>query len=133
VRKITRDSVDAFLNGRNFKRANMSVEHATFDHMSPVTVMCLHGHAIARKVTVSSGGFGVEESVQIRVLDCGYQTVTTKERINGLLSLLTNGRFGVYQKDFTWYLHDRIDNHVSRWTGGACFNERGEYLHPIDA
>lgn len=88
MRQITRDSVNAFINGKKFKRQNMEVcEDGGY------TVMKLHGHIIARY----SNRYGYELS------DCGYQSNTTKERLNGLIEILGFSRSKIYQKNWAWY------------------------------
>ncbi len=89
MRKITRDAVNAFRNNEKFRRDNTEVRADDNG-----TVLFLHGHCIAMR----------DRTGILKVRDAGWQTPTTKERLNGLLS--TMGCQGVYQKDFTWYWDD---------------------------
>lgn len=86
MRKITRDAVDAFLNGREFRQGNMRVENDK---------MYLHGNIIA----------WIDCNNYLWICDGGYQTVTTKERLNALPNV------SIKQKSFTWYLNGE------RWDG----------------
>ena len=90
MRKITRDAVDAFMRRESFKRSNTQVAvHPT------VTRLLLHGHLIA---TIDLMG-------NIKVTNAGYQTNTTKERLNGIPTV------SVVQKNFQWYLNG------TKWDG----------------
>lgn len=84
MRKITRDSVNAFLNRQTFKRQNMEV--TSFDNSF---YLKLHGNTIA--VLHGDG--------TLMITDAGWQTNTTKERLNGLPNV------NIHQKNFVWYLN----------------------------
>ena len=91
MQQITRDSVDAFLNGRKFKRGNMMVENDK---------MYLHGNIIA---WIDINGY-------LWICDGGgWQTVTTKDRLNALPNV------SIQQKKFVWYLNgERWDGNKTR-------------------
>ena len=91
MRKITRESVEAFLNGDIFNKANMEVYVSDFE-----CSLKLHGNIIARRA------FGFP----MRVTFAGWQTPTTKERLNGLAELM-NGTRPFYQKAGQLYFNDR--------------------------
>ena len=84
MRKITIDSVNAFLNRQTFKRQNMEV--TSFDNSF---YLKLHGNTIA--VLHGDG--------TLMITDAGWQTNTTKERLNGLPNV------NIHQKNFIWYLN----------------------------
>ena len=86
MRKIESEMNAAVLSRTNFSKANTSV--SINDRIANVY---LHGNLIAR----------VGDSF-VQILDGGWQSVTTKSRLNALLSAVTNDG-GVFQKDFTWY------------------------------
>ena len=48
-------------------------------------------------------------SMDLRIFDGGWQSVTTKSRLNALLDEFANGD-RVIQKDFQWYLVSNLDN-----------------------
>ena len=87
MRKIERDMNRAIRTGRNFSSSNTTVKHG-WDNEADVY---LHGNHIA---TVKSNS--------IIIKDGGWQSNTTKSRLNALLSAVTHDG-GVFQKDFTWY------------------------------
>tara|TARA_R100000654_G_scaffold74917_1_gene110529 strand:- start:292 stop:585 length:294 start_codon:yes stop_codon:yes gene_type:complete len=84
MRKITIDSVNAFLNRQTFKRQNMEV--TSFDNSF---YLKLHGNTIA--VLHGDG--------TLMITDAGWKTNTTKERLNGLPNV------NIHQKNFVWYLN----------------------------
>lgn len=88
MRQITRDAVQAFRNWEKFNRGNTAVIPGVNG-----AVMTLHGNPIA------ASQYG-----EIHVTSAGWETPTTKERLNGILSAI--GCQGIYQKDFTWYWDD---------------------------
>ena len=60
----------------------------------------LHGNHIARLCKIS---------MDLRIFDGGWQSNTTKSRLNALLDEFGGGD-RVIQKDFTWYLVSNLDN-----------------------
>ena len=83
-RKITQESVSAFLAGRKFNKGNMSVEVE-----SGYTKLKLHGNTIA---TIDALGV-------MSVSNAGWASNTTKERLNGLPGVSVN------QKNWEWFLN----------------------------
>lgn len=76
MRKITRQAAEAFRDGRKFSQGNTTVTGYTVDG-TQCARMYLHGNEIAFK-------FGKE----ILLTLAGWPTVTTRERLNGLLETL---------------------------------------------
>ena len=95
MRKITRDALAAFVEGVPFNRDNTSVTHCKD---TGVTCLLLHGNKIARWNT-----FGYYATLEI--CDGGWQTVTTKERLNGITGV------SITQKNWVWYLNG------AEWSG----------------
>ena len=60
----------------------------------------LHGNHIATLCKIS---------MDLRLFDGGWQSNTTKSRLNALLDEFGGGD-RVIQKDFTWYLVSNLDN-----------------------
>jgi hypothetical protein len=79
MRKITKESVNAFLNREKFNKANMSV---TLDQGN--VYLRLHGNCIA----------GLAEDGTISISTCGWNTPTTKERLNALPNVRVNTKAG---------------------------------------
>ncbi len=86
MRKITRESVDAFLNARPFKKSNMKIEV-----LPNVTVMMLHGNEIAYRYN--------DPQKTLEITNAGWRSNTTKERLNGLPGVSVN------QHKWNWHLN----------------------------
>ena len=108
MRKITIQSVDAFVNGYRFNQGNTTVAGCGADEIR-VWYFKLHNNVIAKKHVFVN---------ELRVTDAGWQTVTTKERLNGVLDRLTFG-WSLFQKKGEWYLTD--GDVTVQWTGSATF------------
>jgi hypothetical protein len=88
MRKITKESVNAFLNREKFNKAKMSV---TLDQGN--VYLRLHGNCIA----------GLAEDGTISISTCGWNTPTTKERLNGLPNVRVNTKAGqLYLNGVEW-------------------------------
>lgn len=87
MRKITEQAIDAFLNYRRFKKGNTEV--------TSLGSMFLFGNQIAWH----------DAKGRRWISNCGYKTVTTKERLNGLPHV------NIIQKQGTWFLNGQ------RWDG----------------
>mgnify|MGYP003306374925 CR=1 FL=1 len=83
MRKITRQACQAFENGKNFTSNNTVVKAE-----NNVVSMYLWGNEIAKK-----------ENGKLYINLCGYNTNTTRERLNGLSGVSVN------QRNFTPYLN----------------------------
>jgi len=87
MRKVTRETVEAFFYGHDRYIGNSRV--ITVDGVSRYY---LHGHNIAELD---------RENGDLYLSDCGWQTPTTKDRLNALLDWAGIDR--IYQKRFQWY------------------------------
>ena len=68
----------------------------------------LHGNHIASLCKIS---------MDLRIFDGGWQSNTTKSRLNALLEEFADS-YRVIQKDFTWYVVDSYDNsRKAFWSG----------------
>ena len=90
MRKIEQQMNAAISNNKNWQSANTAV---TFDEESNVSTVFLHGNKIAE----------VGDTF-IRLFDGGWQSNTTKSRLNAILS--EHGDVGdrVFQKAFDWFV-----------------------------
>ena len=100
MRKIERQMNEAILNRKDFFSSNTSVEN----YVNNITgakeaVVKLHGNHIAT----------VGDTLQI--CDAGWQTVTTKSRLNALCNEFAEGCF-VFQKNYEWFLGDTDGNKI---------------------
>lgn len=94
MRKVTRDASQAFINGTPFKSGNTQVR-VSDGHIS----LQLHGHTIATR----PHGRPLGETV---LSLCGWNTPTTRERLNGLLVLLGRPDLAFVQRNFCAYIED---------------------------
>jgi hypothetical protein len=90
MRQITIESVNAFNEGRPFNKSNTQVTV-----YNEKTCLWLFGNCIATK-----------ENGVLKITNCGWPTVTTKERLNGLDGVSIN------QSKGQWYLNGE------KWDGG---------------
>jgi len=97
MRKVTNDSVNAFMNDKAFKQGNTKVEVEDGE-----TSLYLFGNKIARK-----NGNVVE------INNCNYETNTTKERLNGVIDEVGGDR--IYQSGFCWYWKEGNPFIGGRW------------------
>ena len=92
MRKIERQMNFAISNKGDWKNSNTRVEYNEFTNCSNVF---LHGHNIA---TVDHG------TNSVKLSSCGWETVTTKSRLNAILQEVKTG-FSIFQKQFEWFLN----------------------------
>ena len=78
MRKITSNAIAAFNSARNFKDGNTEVQSG-----DGITHLLLHGNAIARK-----------DSTGLSINLCGWNTPTTRERLNGLPNVSVSTKKG---------------------------------------
>ena len=90
MRKIEKQMCAAVQSNKNWTNANTTV---TFDAESGISTVYLHGNKIAE---VSDN--------DMTIFDGGYQSVTTKSRLNALCTEFCVDGEGVFQKDFAWYV-----------------------------
>ena len=90
MRKIEEKMIAAIINRKNWVCDNTMVE-IDGDEI----IVKLHFHTIA-KISKNS----------IQISSCGYETKTTKSRLNAILSYFGKGR--IYQQDFVWYINNEL-------------------------
>ena len=90
MRKIEQQMCDAVQSNKDWKCKNTSVH---FDPETGVSIVRLHGNKIAE---VSDN--------DMTIFDGGWQTTTTKSRLNALCDYFCISGEGVFQKDFAWYV-----------------------------
>ena len=114
MRKITRLAARAFIEGRSFRKDNTSVTYKA-DVLDPLCVnmqLRLHDNLIAEWIDVA-----LPHSMNLRITLAGWPTVTTRERLNGLLTELGK-REGVWQHKHEQYYGTHEDSRVidsSEW------------------
>ena len=96
MRKIESNMNDAIKANKNWSNANTSV--ITEDGVSEVR---LHGNLIAK----------VGDDF-VTIFDGGYQSNTTKSRLNAIINEFCNGMTdGVHQSNFAWFIRDNNVTH----------------------
>lgn len=101
MRKVERDMLKAIRSLRNWKSGNTEVRITEYraEKRNPVIEVLLHHNLIA--MILPSSGI-------MTLYDGGWQTVTTKSRLNALLEIAHGGRAhnGIHQKKYVWYIGD---------------------------
>ena len=99
MRKIEQQMLQAIANRRDWRSNNTEVQCVTFPHggedIDRVYVK-LHGSTIA-----------IITPNEVYAYDCGWQTTTTKSRLNALLHEFCD--VGIYQKNHIWYSYKQSD------------------------
>ena len=109
MRLIEKQMNFALSNKANWSKSNTQVVYNESTNCSSVY---LHGHQIAT----------LDHNTQAIKLDsCGYQTVTTKSRLNAILDEVKYGA-RVYQKNWNWFVSFR-QSKTSFFDGIVLFNE----------
>lgn len=93
MRKIEQQMLTAIRNNDNWQSANTSVH---YNEENDVSIVRLHGNKIAE----------VGDDF-VAIFDGGWQTNTTKSRLNVIINEFCNGLTdGVFQKNFKWFISD---------------------------
>ena len=93
MRKIESQMCAAVQKNIDWQSANTSVH---FNEETGTSVVRLHGNKIA-EVTDND----------MTIFDGGWQTTTTKSRLNALINEFCNGvTDGVFQKNYQWFIMD---------------------------
>jgi hypothetical protein len=88
MKKITKESINAFLNAKKFNKSNMIVEV-----LPNVTILKYQNNAIAYLYN--------DPKKTLSITNAGWFSNTTKERLNGLPNVR------IHQKNFVWYLNGK--------------------------
>ena len=90
MRKIEKQMCAAVQANKDWQSGNTSVH---FDAESGVSVVRLHGNKIAEI-----------DDTSMTIFDGGWQTVTTKSRLNALCEEFCIAGEGVFQKNYQWFV-----------------------------
>ena len=106
MRKIEIEMNRAIQTNIDWQKDNTSVH---FDPETGVSIVRLHGSKIA-EVTDND----------MTIFDGGYQSKTTKSRLNALITEFCNAvTDGVFQKNYQWFVRD--NNEVKQFDGSYTF------------
>ena len=103
MRKIEEQMNTAIRYRRNWASSNTMVRV-----YKEVVEVFLHGNHIASLDTATH---------KLTIKDGGWQSVTTKSRLNALLNEFVPS-MGIFQKNWTWFLSDRLDGSVVPFVSG---------------
>ena len=109
MRKIEQDMNTAIRYRRNMSKQNTSVR--CFKNRDGITTemdVFLHGNHIASLDTATH---------KLTIKDGGWQSVTTKSRLNALLDEFVPS-MGVFQKNWDWFVSDRLTNQIVPFFSG---------------
>ena len=103
MRKIERLMNMAITHKTDWSSSNTRVE---YNNLSNCSSIYLHGHQIAT----------FDHNLKaVKMSSCGYETVTTKSRLNAILDEVKYG-CRVFQKNFDWFVSYNDDT-ASFWDG----------------
>ena len=103
MRKLERQMNFAISNKADWSGSNTQVNYNSNTNCSSIY---LHGHQIAV----------VDHNLKaVKLSSCGYETVTTKSRLNAILEEVKYG-CRVFQKNFDWFVSYN-DQTASFWDG----------------
>ena len=103
MRKVEIQMNNAIRYRRNWAGSNTMVRV-----YKEVVEVFLHGNHIASLDTATH---------KLTIKDGGWQSVTTKSRLNALLDEFVPS-MGIFQKNWTWFLSDRLDGSVVPFISG---------------
>ena len=89
MRVIEKNMCRAISNKKPFSSSNTSV---TFSADNSQAFVYLHGNKIA-----------VVDEENVQLFDGGWQSVTTKSRLNALLDQVGKMGEGIFQKNYSWF------------------------------
>ena len=101
MRKITKKTVKSFYEGKPVKIDNTEVK---------VTDEKVEFYLFRNKIAWRDK----KNARAITITNCGYQTATTKERLNGLLM---NFNSSIFQKNWSWYISHNGSEAAELWDG----------------
>ena len=104
MRKLERLMNRALVSKNNWAGSNTTVLYNEFTNCSQVL---LHGHNIA---TLD------HNTKALKLSSCGYETVTTKSRLNAILEEIDYG-CRVFQKQWNWYFKSNNNKTVDFMDG----------------
>jgi len=112
---------------KSFERKLSKRDRVTYDAESKTVRVYLWNSRIALFIVPPDGGSMASGSIS----HCGYQTATTKSRLNAILQAFHCGRTNLSQSDFVWHLSiDFVERHTFAEFDALLLNT-GRYVFPI--
>ena len=121
MRKLETNMNNAIRAKKNFSNGNTRVATGSFfnnDVYCEESKVFLHGNHIATYDHINR---------ELSLYDGGWQSVTTKSRLNALCYEFATG-FGVFQKNWDWFVSD-FQNTVVDFTDGITVNYNGCFIN----
>ena len=112
---------NAIRKRQNFSNGNTMVKTGSFfdnDVYCEESKVFLHGNHIATYNHVTK---------ELALFDGGWQTVTTKSRLNALCDEFATG-FGVFQKNWDWFVSDFNQKNVIDFFNGVTVYSDGVFI-----
>ncbi|AOO10440.1 hypothetical protein RW03080701_071 [Synechococcus phage S-RIM8] len=106
MRKIEKQMCAAIQANKNWQSGNTSVH---FNEETGESIVRLHGNLIA-----------IIDDTSMQIFDGGWQSVTTKSRLNALCTEFCIAGEGVFQRNFKWFVHKLVGQSS---VTGKVFNE----------
>jgi len=110
MRKIESNMVTAIRKNKNFTSGNTSTQYFNISRKTLIggsTQVRLHGNLIAiihdTQRKLDDGYWEMRNDIELS--SCGWETVTTKSRLNALLAYTP---FKIVQKNFQWFVYSNI-------------------------
>ena len=108
MRKIEQDMNSAIRFRRNMSKQNTTVKCFKTNGVTTDIDVFLHGNHIASLDTATH---------KLTIKDGGWQSVTTKSRLNALLDEFVPD-MGIFQKNWEWFVSDRLTGQVVPFVSG---------------
>ena len=108
MRKIEQDMNSAIRFRRNMSKQNTTVKCFKTNGVTTDIDVFLHGNHIASLDTATH---------KLTIKDGGWQSVTTKSRLNALLDEFVPD-MGIFQKNWQWFVSDRLTGQVVPFVSG---------------
>ena len=115
MRVIEKNMNTAIRNGKDFRSGNTSVTHSINTAGQREAIIKLHGNHIATYNYANK---------ELSLFDGGWQSNTTKSRLNALCYEFATG-FGVFQKNWNWYVGDFQNKTIKDFVDGITVNFNG--------
>ena len=113
MRKIEKNMMTAIENKKDFSNGNTSVNHFYVSNFEGVrTQVKLHDNLIAIITDIKTDSW---QRNDIELSSCGWETVTTKSRLNALLAYTP---WKIVQKNFEWFVHSSMTNKMMPFYDG---------------
>ena len=121
MRKLEERMNTAIRKRQNFSNSNTTVKTTSFfdnDVYCEESKVFLHGNHIATYNHVNK---------ELALFDGGWQSVTTKSRLNALCNEFATG-FGVFQKNWDWFVSDFDNKNVIDFFDGVTVYSDGVFI-----